>query len=242
MFVCFGREESYLWFRWFQAILLYYYLTYPSAVSTCVCHGTQCQKLQEISRGMLWKIHNLKWFMTNITSLEIDRTFFWVNHLKFIYPDPYNGCFIYFECSAAQIVSLRLKCSLFNSISLTIGSRIWKFLLRTTNLSYFFFLVTCFCTAGTITLNTSIASVIQWFFNLFVYSSLQHLCRTEGVHWSLSTCGLQVIFDFTSLMILHDFSMHSSLWKNAIWFGLAQNKILFVSRFFRCTFQNVLIF
>lgn len=46
----------------------------------------------------------------------------------------------------------------------------------------FFFLVTCFCTAGTITLNTSIASVIQWFFNLFVYSSLQHLCRTEGVH------------------------------------------------------------
>lgn len=139
MFVCFGREESYLWFRWFQAILLYYYLTYPSAVSTCVCHGTQCQKLQEISRGMLWKIHNLKWFMTNITSLEIDRTFFWVNHLKFIYPDPYNGCFIYFECSAAQIVSLRLKCSPFNSISLTIGSRIWKFLLRTTNLSYFFF-------------------------------------------------------------------------------------------------------
>lgn len=75
-FFYFGREESYLWFRWFQAILLYCYLTYPSAVSTCVCHGTQCQKLHEISRGMLRKVHSLKWFMTNITSLEIDRTFF----------------------------------------------------------------------------------------------------------------------------------------------------------------------
>lgn len=181
--------------------------------------------------------------MTNITSLEIDRIFSWVNRIKFIYPDPNNGCFIYFEYSAAQTVSLRLKYNIFNSVSLTIGSKIWKFLLRTTNLSYCLFWLHVFVLLEPIILHTSIASVIQWFLNLFVYSFLQHLYRTEGVYWSLSTCGLQIIFDFTSLMIPHDFSMHSSLRKkNAIWFGLAQNKILFVSRFFHCTFQNVLIF
>lgn len=155
--------------------------------------------LQEISRGMLWKIHNLSCIMTSITSLEIDRMFSWVNHLKFTYPDPHKGYFgFFFECSAAQIVSLRLKYSLFNNISLTLGSRIWKFLLRTTNLSCYLFQLHVFVLLEPIILNTSIASVIQWFFNLFVHSSLQHLYRTEGTYWSLSACGLQIIFDFSS--------------------------------------------
>lgn len=138
-------------------------------------------------------------------------------------------------------VFLRLKFSLFNSISLTLGSRIWKFLLRTTNFSYCLLWLQDFGLLMPTILNASISSLIQWFINLFVHSSLQHLYRTEDAYWSLPTCEFQTIFDFSSLMI----SWYPMIiaWivlyfkKKAIWFGFAQNKVLFVPRFFTVNFR-----
>lgn len=82
----------------------------------------------------------------------------------------------------------------------------------------------------------------QWSSGFLICLST-HLCNTSiELKAHIDLC-LPVGYKLFLTSVAHDSSMHSSLRKKkVVWFGLAQNKILFVSRFFIVDFRMFLSF